>query len=162
MLRRLFARFAPDPSQRSLDAMLGRVTRVRMLDGGVSGDRPLGKDVLLDVADSESIAALRDCLAIVEDKSTFGHCMCLGDYALQFYAGRRRAATIGLHHGRSIRWSAWKHDALLRDGLRLLAWLADQGAAAPLEAYEEDQRRAEEYRLVYNPTGIRCASQQTV
>ena len=146
MLRRLLARFAPDPSQRSLNAMLNRVTRVRMLDGGVSGDRPLGEDVLLDVADSESIEMLRDSLAIVEERSTFGHCMCLGDYALQFYAGRRNIATIGLHHGRSIRWNAWKYDALLRDGQRLLTWLADQGAAAPLEAYEQDRRRAEEYR----------------
>jgi hypothetical protein len=126
--------------------MLNKVTRVRMLEGGVSGDKPLGEKALLDVADSESIAALCDCLAIVEDRSTFGHCMCLGDYALQFYAGRRIIATIGLHHGRSIRWNAWKHDALLRDGRRLLTWLADQGAAAPLETYEQDLRRAEEYR----------------
>jgi hypothetical protein len=125
--------------------MLDRVTRVRVLSGGVSGGKAIGKEELLDVADAESIATLRDCLAIVEDRSTFGHCMCLGDYALQFYAGRRRIATIGLHHGRSIRWIAWKHDALLRDGRRLLTWLADRGATAPLQAFEEDQRRAEEY-----------------
>lgn len=155
MLKKVFARLfahrhpqsnAPDPSQHSLDAMFDQVTRVRVLDGGVSGGKALGKEVLLDVADTESIATLCDCLAIVEDKSTFGHCMCLGDYALEFYAGRRRIATIGLHHGRSIRWDAWKHDALLQDGRRLLTWLADRGATAPLEAYEEDQRRAEEYR----------------
>lgn len=155
MLMKVFARLfahghprssAPDPSQHSLDAMFDRVTRVRVLDGGVSGSRALGKEVLLDVADTGSIATLRDCLAIVEDASTFGHCMCLGDYALELYAGRRRIATIGLHHGRSVRWSAWKHDALLRDGRQLLTWLADRGATAPLEAYEEDQRRAEEYR----------------
>jgi hypothetical protein len=72
--------------------------------------------------------------------------MCLGDYALLFCSGRRRIATIGLHHGRSIRWDAWKYDALLQDGPRLLSWLADQGVTAPLEAYQQDQRREEEYR----------------
>lgn len=148
---RLFARrhaqlSALDPSQRSLDAMPDRVTQVRVLDGGVSGSRALGTEVLLDVADIRSIAALRDSLAIVEDESTFGHCMCLGDYALEFYADRRRIATIGLHHGRSIRWNAWRYDALLCNGRQLLTWLADRGATAPLEAYESDQRRAEEYR----------------
>jgi hypothetical protein len=154
MLEKMIARFAhrrrqlaaTDPSQRSLDAMTHRVTRVRVLNGGVSGGRAIGKEVLLDVTDPGSIATLRECLAIVEDSSTFGHCMCLGDYAMQLYAGRRRIAMIGLHHGRSIRWDAWRYDALLQDGRRLLTWLADRGATAPLEAYEEDQRRAEENR----------------
>ena len=145
MLKRIFRPSATNPSQRSLDVMFHKVTRVRVLDGGVSNGKAIGKDVLLDIADTQSIATLRDCLVIDEDRS-IGHCMCLGDPAIEFYAGWRRTATIGIHHGRSIRWDAWKHDALLLDGRRLLTWLAEQGATAHLEAYEQDQVRAEEYR----------------
>ncbi len=149
MPKRLFARLSarkPNPSQHALDALFKKVTRARVLDGGTARGKALGKEVLLDISDAQAIAILQDCLAIVEDESTFGHCMCLGDQALELYAGRRLVATIGLHHGRSIRWEAWKHDALLQDGHRLLTWLAERGVTAPLEAYEEDQRRAEAYR----------------
>lgn len=134
----------PNPSQQALDQMLSSATRVRVFDGGMSDSRPLGAN-LLDVADPESLAALRDDLAIVEDPTTFGHCMCLGDLAMQFYAHNKLVATIGLHHGRSIRSNVWKHDAQLQNGKQLLTWLADRGVTAPLEAYEADQRRAQAY-----------------
>ena len=146
MLRKIQPFLAVEPSQASLDTVLDRVTRLRLLNGGVSGGKAIGKEIMLSVSDAQAISSLRDCLSIVEDRSTFDHCMCLGDYALELYAGRRRIATIGLHHGRSIRWNAWKYDAFLQDGPRLLRWLADQGATAPLEAYEEDLLLAEEYQ----------------
>ena len=46
----------------------------------------------------------RSKMRIVEDPSTFGHCMCLGDPAIELYEKRKKVATIGFHHGRSIRW----------------------------------------------------------
>lgn len=46
----------------------------------------------------------------------------------------------------SIRWDAWKHDAQLRDGTRILDWLAGRGVTGPREEMEADRRRAEETR----------------
>jgi len=137
-----------NPSQRSLDILIEKVTRARVLAGGMSRGKALGTEVLVDENDPQAVIALRECLAIVDDVSTFGYCTCLGDNALELYAGDLLIATLGLHHGRSIRWGAWKYDALLVDGERLLAWMAERGATAPLEAYrearllEEVQRRA--------------------
>lgn len=126
---------APVPTQQSLDAMLAKVTRVRIIDGGVYKDRALGTQTLFDITDTQSIIGLRNSLAIIEDKNTFSHCTCDGDYAIEFYKGKRLITTIGLHHGSSIRWDAWKYDALLKDGLQLLNWLADKGLEAPLKEY---------------------------
>ncbi len=135
---------APNPTQLTLDEMLAGVTRVRVIDDGAAEGAALGNEVLLASADPESIESLRECLAIVEDPESFGHCMCLGDLAIEFYGRQRPAATIGLHHGVSIRWDAWKHDAQLRDGAKILNWLAERGVTGPREEMEADRRRAEE------------------
>lgn len=136
-----------DPTQKSLDQLFGKVTRARVLDGGVLKGKALGSGVLLEVSDADELASLRGRMSIIEDRNTFCHCLCLGDQALEFYAGRRRKAIIGLHHGRSLRWDGyWRYDALLSDGRGLLNWLADRGVEGPLAAYEESERRAEEYR----------------
>lgn len=135
---------APDPSQSSLDEVFGKTTRLRFLDGGTFGGRALGNSVLVTVSDPDDIAALHSCLTIVEDRDTFAHCMCLGDQALELYCGAELLATIGIHHGRSVRWDAWKHDARLEDGHRLLMWLAARGATGPLQAHEAARRRSEE------------------
>lgn len=142
---------APGPSQQTLDAMLSQVSRIRVLDEGMSAGKALGSTVLLDSSDSESIAALRTCLTISEDPATFGHCMCLGDNAIECYADQELLATIGLHHGISIRWDAWKDDAQLQDGQALLNWLADRGVAAPLQAYRAAQHRAIERQETAHP-----------
>ncbi len=126
----MFKRLKPkvsNPVQHMLDELFAKTTRVRVLNGGASRGKTLGKEVLLDVSDAGSIADLHGCLTVIEDENTFGHCACLGDQALEVYAGRRRLATIGLHHGRSIRWDAWQWDALLKDSRGLLAWMADRG-----------------------------------
>lgn len=137
---------APNPSQPTLDAMFDQVTRVRVLDGGTIDGKAMGSTVLLECSDIPSIAVLHTCLAIVEDPRTFGHCMCLGDNAIECYSDHELMATIGLHHGYSIRWDVWKHDAQLRDGQVLLNWLADRGVIGPLEAHQAQQQQAEEAR----------------
>ena len=136
----------PNPSQRSLDILIEKVTRLRVIEGGVWQGKAQGDQVLLDVTDPQAVITLRECLKIVEDERTFGHCLCLGDQALELYGGDKRLATLGLHHGRSIRWDAWRYDALLVDGERLLDWLAERGAAGPLQAYQENQRLEEMHR----------------
>jgi hypothetical protein len=121
------------------------MSRIRVLDDGVLNGKALGTTVLLDISDKSLFSSLRDAFKIIEDENTYGHCMCLGDYAIEFYNEQQLMATIGLHHGRSIRWDAWQYDAVLQDGLRLLHWLADRGVDAPLEAYQQAQLRAEKY-----------------
>jgi tetratricopeptide (TPR) repeat protein len=117
----------PDPAQRDLDALLSLVTRVCVLEGAMLRGRAMGGPVLLDTSDAGIIRGLADCLRIVEDPSTFGHCHCLGGPTVELYAGPEHVATIGVQHGRAIRWKRWHHDAQLQDGDRLNHWLHDQG-----------------------------------
>jgi tetratricopeptide (TPR) repeat protein len=125
----------PDPAQRDLDAILPGVTRVCVLEGAMFQGRAMGGQVLLDVRDTAAIRDLAACLRILEDPRTFGHCACLGGPTIELYADRELVATIGLQHGRAIRWKRWYHDAQLRDGDRLTRWLHAQGVApARLEA----------------------------
>jgi tetratricopeptide (TPR) repeat protein len=125
----------PDPSQRDLDALLSKVTRVCVLEGAMLRGRAMGGRILLDSRDAGAIRELASCLQIVEDPGTFGHCQCLGGPTMELYAGLEHVATIGLQHGRAIRWKQWYHDGLLQDGARLTHWLHDQGVnPARLEA----------------------------
>jgi len=135
---------APDPTQASLDAVLGKMSRVQVIDGGMVGDKALGTAVLMEASDHPSLDRLRAALAIVEDPDTFGHCMCLGGPTLRLYAGDDPLATIGIHHGVAIRWNAWKHDAHLWDSGALRFWLAERGVPGPQQEFEDAQRRAAE------------------
>lgn len=131
------------PRQASLAAMLARIDRLRVIDGGMVGNKAEGDRVLLDVTDAASIASLRECLAIV-DTDDMLHCLCSGDPTLELFRGKRRVATIGLHHGQSIRWGKWWGDAELRDGARLRQWLAERGVTGPAEKVEESLRSQRE------------------
>ena len=125
----------PDPAQRDLDALLPGVTRVCVLEGVMFRGRAVGGRVLFDSRDAEAIRELASCLQIVEDPGTFDHCCCLGGPTMELYAGLEHVATIGLQHGRAIRWKQWLHDAQLQDGNRLTRWLEDHGIdRARLEA----------------------------
>jgi tetratricopeptide (TPR) repeat protein len=125
----------PDPAQRDLDALLPKVTRVCVLEGAMLQGRAMGGPVLLETRDARAIQELAGSLQIVEDPNTFGHCSCLGGPTLELYAGPEHVATIGLQHGRAIRWQQWYHDAQLQNGDRLTRWLHDQGIdPARLEA----------------------------
>lgn len=117
----------PDPAQRDLDALLPRVTRVCVLEGAMLRGRAMGGPVLIDSRDPGAIRELASCLQIVEDPHTFGHCHCLGGPTMELYAGPEHVATIGLQHGRAIRWKHWYHDAQLQAGDRLTLWLHNQG-----------------------------------
>ena len=134
----------PLPTQQSLDTLFEGVTRMRLLNGGAANGKALGTELLLELSDAPAIAALHRHLSIIEDENSFFHCMCMGEQALELYRGLELIATIGLHHGRSIRWDGWELDAELVDGHGLLVWLAEQGVASPLEKYQESQRRAEQ------------------
>jgi hypothetical protein len=120
----------PDPAQRYLDELLPKVTRARVVANGMYRGRATGSEVVLETSDPGALAALRDTLRIVEDASTFTLCACLGGPTLELFSGQDLVATIGVQHGHSIRWAAWKHDARLRDGQALIDWLTRYGVDA--------------------------------
>src|SRR5205823_14812343 len=133
-----------DPTQASLDALLATVTRVRVVPISNFEKGNAREQVLLDTSDPASLDAFRGCFAIVEDPASFGHCMCFGNPHIELYAGEQLAATLGYHHGYSIRWNAWRHDAVLREPQRLLDWMTAHGVHGPRREVEEGRRRAEE------------------
>jgi tetratricopeptide (TPR) repeat protein len=150
----------PDPAQRDLDALLPRVTRVCVLEGAMFQGHAMGGPVLIDSNDPEVLQDLARCLKIVEDPRTFGHCQCLGGPTVELYAGPEHLATIGLQHGRAIRWKQWYHDAQLVDGDRLTRWLHDQGVEpARLQAIYQ---RGDNFLLGQSetPAGPRQEAQQ--
>lgn len=125
------------PTQAALDAEIRRADRVRVLAGGMWRDEAIGVAVLIDSRSKPELDALRDALRIAEDPSRFGHCSCLGSPTVEFYAGRELLATIGLHHGHTIRWDRWLHDAPLAEPDRLARWLAGHGL--PTDPPPDDQ-----------------------
>lgn len=140
-----------DPTQHSITAMLATIERVRVVpfSNFVEGRAP--EPILIDTSDKRSLEAFRTCFAIDEDPTTFGHCMCPGDPFIELYARRffklRLVATLGYHHGVSIRWDAWTWDAVLREPDRLLDWMAEHGAPGPRTEVEEARRQAQESEL---------------
>jgi hypothetical protein len=93
---------APDPTQRDLDKLLPRVTRVRALAGGMFRGQAMSTEVILDTAKVEALTAFRKTLRIVEDPRTFSHCRCLGGPTLELFSGQELIATIGLQHGQVV------------------------------------------------------------
>ena len=124
---------APQPTQVSLDAILARVHGVRVYKNGGYKDTLVGGHVLLaEATDRGSLTELADALRIVEGPS--GHCMCHGSPTLELLGSNsRRLALLSVHHGRSIRWTGWKDDAVLVDGSKLVAWLAARGIPSDKE-----------------------------
>jgi tetratricopeptide (TPR) repeat protein len=116
-----------DPSQMAIDQAFAPADRVRILAGGMYTDSALGREILVEENDPDAISELILALRIVEDPATFDHCMCLGHPAIEFYSGMDLIGTIALHHGRSVRWHKWKHDARLANQPALLTWMLDHG-----------------------------------
>ena len=57
------------------------------------------------------------------------HCRCCGSATFELYRGDVLVASLGFHHGRSVRWSeGWPADALLPADVA--AWLVELVAAA--------------------------------
>ncbi len=135
---------SPDPNQASLDVLLSRITRVRVVPFATFVKGTTDKTTLLDTSDPAALESFRRCFAILENPETFGHCMCMGDPHIELYAGPELAATLGYHHGFAIRWEAWKNDAVLKQPDLLLDWLSAHGVDGPRQEVQEMIRRGEE------------------
>jgi hypothetical protein len=126
------------PAQAALDEVLSQADRVIVLWGPVYRGQPMSRDVLLRTEDAEELDALAAALRIDADPSTFNHCACLGGPALLLCRGDAPLATLGIHHGASIRWAHWNLDARLADSEALTKWLVRNGIEADFlkEHYE--------------------------
>ena len=113
-----------EPAQHDLDGL--PITRIRALSGGMFRGQALPSAILLDTSEPDSITAFRQCCAIV-DGAGAGHCGCLGGPTLELFAASDLVATIGMQHGRGIRWARWRDDARLLNGEALTSWLTDHG-----------------------------------
>ena len=132
---------APAPNQQQLDAMLSRARSARVTMATPRGDQ-VDRELLLDIRDPGEVSSLGATLRISPEP--YGHCLCHGNPHLTFFDEREfPLAEISLHHGKSIRWRAWRDDARLLDGRESLAWLADRGVRAPLDEFEADLRSKE-------------------
>lgn len=137
---------APAPTQKSLDAVLNKLRKVRVYEGGYVGWGPLGQETLFETENDRDLAELKECLRIKD--ALAGHCMCFGDPTIELLGeASEQLAVISLHHGRSIRWNHWKDDAELLNGLRVLTWLAERRVVYPRERYEKDLSKARALEL---------------
>jgi hypothetical protein len=117
----------PFPAQVDLADLFRTVTRVRVRAGGMWNGVAMSFPVVLESSDAGPNNLLGRCLAIDENPSSFTRCMCAGGPTLELFAGEEKTATIGIQHGRAIRWDRWRLDACLRDGRRLSRWLTAHG-----------------------------------
>lgn len=117
----------PRPLQKDLDALWPKVTRVCVLKGFMARGKIYSSDVLIDTGNPQAIQSLAESMRIVEELSSLHHCSCLGGPSIELYAGHELIASIGIHHGQSLRWKQWHDDAPLSSGERLTEWLIDHG-----------------------------------
>src|SRR5438046_161656 len=70
-----------------------------------------------EIKGAEVIRKLVDRLDF-DDEASGGYCWCDGDHVIRFYAGKKLVATLGHHHGKSLRWTKgkWRGDSAFTRG----------------------------------------------
>jgi hypothetical protein len=136
----------PAPSNEGLKKLFVDVHQVIIKDGGVYEDKALYDEILLTISRPDDIQTFHQLLGINEHRIGF-YCMCLGTYAIELYNDDGLKATIGFHHGISIRYNKWNSDAELANSDELLSFLAVQGFTKPLADRLEEKRNQESDRV---------------
>lgn len=136
----------PKPTNEDLGRLFLGVDKVLIKDGGVYEDKAMSDKVVLTISQPDNIQKLNALLQIDELNTGF-HCMCSGTYAIELYTGNRIQATIGFHHGVSIRYYNWNGDAQLAKSDDLLSFLAQQGFSKPLNDRIAEKRNMEKDRM---------------
>jgi len=123
-----------------LDDAFRGANAYEILDGPPSEGGTARRHVLLARSSPDDLRSLREALRLGE---VGGHCMCAGDATLRLLGAEGVLATIGLHHGTSIRWSdRWRFDARLASPDDLANLFAAQGWSRYRELLDEGARRA--------------------
>jgi len=136
----------PKPSNEALKELFADVDNIIVKDGGVYEGKAMHDEVLLTLNQADKIRMFHQVMEIDEKRTGF-YCMCLGTYAIELYKHNSLKATIGFHHGVSIRYDKWDSDALLAKSDDLLAFLAQQGFTKPLADRIEEKRNMEADRV---------------
>ncbi len=126
----------------ALRAVLSGLTRLRVRTGGTCHRDPGEERTLFETRDLALINELLAQVAINESHNEF-ECMCCGDPSFEFYRGEKLVASLGFHHGESIRWpGVWPGDGALtqKSALAVCQWLSKHGAPDSLKQYEAQQR----------------------
>jgi hypothetical protein len=127
------------PADTDLDPIFDGATSYEIVEGGPDASTA-PRHILVESGSPDHLVKLRDALRITGEG---GHCMCGGDATLRVKGPDGVRATIGLHHGTSIRWPArWQRDALLASPETLAALLASQGWPLYRQQLAEGEQRA--------------------
>lgn len=118
-----------------LSRALEGVDRIRVRTGGTCDEGDKDR-TLFDSAVAAEVREIAASLEVEEPRQT-SRCGCCGRPTLEFYRGGRRVVTLGIHHGRGLRWQSgeWSSDADLTasSGDFLCRWLSARGVPDPLE-----------------------------
>jgi hypothetical protein len=136
----------PTPTNEGLAKLFIGIDKVIIKDGGVYEDKAMSDKIVLSISSADDIQKLNDFLNIDEQNTGF-YCMCLGTYAIELYSNTQLKATIGFHHGVSIRYHFWNGDAQLAKSDELLNFLAERGLTKPLDDSIEQKRNMEADRI---------------
>ncbi len=136
----------PKPTNDGLDRLFVNIDKVLIKDDGVYEDRAMSDKIVLTISQSDNIKKL-NALLHIDERNTGFYCMCLGTYAIELYSENQLKATIGFHHGTSIRYSKWNGDAELVNSDDLLNFLAEKGLTKPLNDRIEEKRNIEANRI---------------
>ncbi|NEA60366.1 hypothetical protein G3I60_40940 [Streptomyces sp. SID13666] len=124
------------PDLAALDCLLQRARAVRVSDVV----HPAEPAILTDLMEPADLSRLRRAMAV--SSLPGGICMCRGDIRFDFLDSHgQQIATVGFHHGVTLRWTGWEGNTVLVDGQALLYWLNDHQAPRALEQFEEDKRQ---------------------
>lgn len=129
----------PFANSNRLQELFLSVDKVLIKKGGVYNNKAIGQEIGLAFENPKDISEFVERLD-VEEPHEVRYCMCAGSYAIELYSGEKLKATIGLHHGKAIRYIGWKGDAELNDGKGLVEWLAEKGYKEPLLDFEGHYR----------------------
>ncbi|CAN5917022.1 hypothetical protein BH11BAC7_BH11BAC7_24380 [soil metagenome] len=136
----------PKPTNAGLSELFVGVNKVVIKDNGVNEHKAISNKILLIISQEDKIQKLESLLEIDETNTGF-YCMCLGTYAIELCSDAQVKATIGFHHGLSIRYHNWEGDAGLAKSDDLLAFLAEQGFTKPFDDRTKDKKRSEDYQV---------------
>lgn len=132
----------PNPTNENLRKIFVGIDRILIKVGGVYAEKAISDIVVLEITLPDQVSQFEALMEINEALTGF-YCMCLGSYAIELFANGQLQTTIGLHHGKSIRYDKWNGDAALMQNEGLLSFLAQLGLTKPQEEYIEGQQRAE-------------------
>ena len=136
----------PKPTNDNLRQLFADIDSIVIKESGVYNDKAMSNKVVLTLTEQDKVKRFSELLEIDESNTGF-YCMCLGTYAIELYSNEKLKATVGFHHGVSIRYSMWNGDAELALSDQLLEFLNEQGLTKPLQDRLDEKRDMEADRI---------------